>query len=305
VSFSPTDFADDTDYERYVLDLLGTHRVRPAEPSATYSIRGKAAGHDVAIQLGAVISGAGAREELRKSLQPLGFGATYKVLDMLVEHVLRANRAPAGRLTFEAKLAHVRSRPSVLPRPLDSRPDLSDRLAALYVGLVDARHAMTHRRASVVGEDVAIYDTARRQTDTLSSAEIMSFAAAVHATAELVIDRSDDTRRLAIVAWHLDQLQPRHGLPVLGVGDPTAAQRVLELDAQPIEDGRLRIDASRVRGTIESQPGQSFWDLRIYDGRGKVFVGRWDDLPDRDDADTFDFVPETLPEWLSEEIPSS
>lgn len=278
--------------------------MRPAEPGARYSVRGKAAGHDVAISVGSITRGGQALQEFRSSLQPLGFGAAYKVLDMLVEHVLRTNGA-TGWLGFKAKKANLGRHSHALPTPLDGRPDLWERLAVLYVRLVEPRHAVTHRRASAVGGDLAIYDDARRHTDTLGAAEITSFAAAVHATAELVIDVSDDTRRLDIVAWHLDQLHTRHGLPLLNAADTNAAQRLLELDAEQLADGRLRIDLERVRGTVASQTTPSFWDLRVYDGDRRVFVGRWEDVPDRDDASTFDFSRETPPEWLSEEIPSS
>lgn len=301
MNFAPADFAEDTDLERFVLDRLGTHRVRPVEPDAIHDIR--CAPGSVTIKVGAAVAGTGRREELRRALHPLGFGAAYKVLDMLVEHVLRANGASAGRLTFEKKTRALAKRPRMLPVPLGGRPDLWDRLSRLYVDLEQGRHAVTHRRAQVTAAgDLEIYDNARRLIDTIASADIGAFAAAVHAVAELVIDASDDHRRVSIAAWHLNALRARHGFPVLPASDPNAGARLLVMDLERLGGGRLRFDVDRARQTVDGQV-PSVWDLQLH-GDDRVFVGRWDDLPDQAGT-TVDFHPASPPKWLSEEIAST
>jgi hypothetical protein len=301
VAFTPVDFAEDTDFERFVLDRLGTHRVRPAEPDIIHDVRGVSGG--TTVMAGAAVAGAGLREELRRSLHPLGFGAAYKVLDMLVEHVLRANGTSAARLTFKEKKRALAKRPHVLPVPLDGHPDLWDRLSRLYVELQQGRHAVTHRRAQpTAAGDLEIYDGARRLIGTVASAEIEAFAAAVHAVAELVIDASDENRRVSIVAWHLNALRPRHGLPALPASDPNAGRRLLVMNLERLGDGRLRFDVDRARQAVDEQV-PSVWDLQLH-GDGRVFVGRWEDLPDTS-ATTVDFHPASPPKWLSEEIPST
>jgi hypothetical protein len=123
VAFSPKGFADDTDFERLVLDRLGTHRVRSSEPGAIHDIRGReSGGGSIIVKVGAAISGTQLREELRQSLRPLGFGAAYKVLDMLVEHVLRANGATASRLSFRLKTRALTNRPPNLLVPSQHAP---------------------------------------------------------------------------------------------------------------------------------------------------------------------------------------
>jgi hypothetical protein len=243
---------------------------------------------------------AGAREEFARSLRPLSFGAAYKVLDLLVEHVLIANgRPPDSVRRFDQKSAALAQRPANLPVPLDARPDLWDRLVALYKELLNARHAVTHRRAQATsGGDIEVYDDQGNRTDTVSSSEIHSFTAAVHAIAELVIDGQSDDRRLNIVAWHVNELQPRHKLQPIAVTDPAAGLRVLEMDLDELEDGSLRFDVPQAEKHIDSQPAAS-WDLRLYAGQ-RVFVGRWEDVTDRDAP--FDFHPASPPNWLSEEI---
>src|SRR4051812_4094466 len=133
--FSPANFADDTDFERLVLDRLGTYGVRPEKPGVAVDLRGEQAGGRGSMTgtVGGVVAGATRIDALLRSLRPLGFGAAYKVLDMLVEHVLRANGAGSGTLTFKAKKQLLRSRPATMPPPLDQHPELWDRLARLYV----------------------------------------------------------------------------------------------------------------------------------------------------------------------------
>jgi hypothetical protein len=52
---------------------------------------------------------------------------------------------------------------------------------------------------------------------------------------------------------------------------------------------------------IERQGEPSLWGLELYAG-GRLFVGRWEDVPDRS-ADTFEFDPAFPPPWLTEHLP--
>jgi hypothetical protein len=301
VTFSAKEYAEDTDLERFVIDRLGTHRVRFAEPTATHDIRGRVGGVGGAIyvKVGAVTTGSGARDELARSLRPLGFGAAYKVLDLLVEHVLRANGAGSGRLSFEKKVASLKRRPARLPVPFDAFPDLWDRLARTYAILQEARHAVTHRRAQASeAGDLEVYDNTPVLVDTVSSGEISAFAAAVHATAELVIEGSSDHRRLGIVTWHLNDLHLRHGLPRLPAINPNAYRRLLVMNLIEFDDGQLRFDAGLAKETVDGQE-PSLWDLQLHAGR-RVFVGHWEDVDDHENP--VDFHPASPPSWLSEEV---
>jgi hypothetical protein len=300
--FSRDGFADDTDYERFVLDRLGTHRVRVTEPSAIYDRRGMEAGAwNTTVTVGTAVAGTRPREELRQSLRPLGFGAAYKVLDMLVEHVLRANGAK-GRLEYEKKKSKITKRPVSLPTPLDAHPELWDRSAALYGEFLEARHAVTHRRAQVTATGDLEYREASQLEKTIPSTEIESFAAAVHALAELVIDARDDDRQVKIVTWHLNELRARHGLRLLPATDPNAHRRLLKMDIIGLDDGLFRFEVADARKTIDGQ-SPSLWDLRLY-VNDRVFVGRWEEMSDHS-ASVFDFHPASPPQWLSEEVPAT
>jgi hypothetical protein len=127
--------------------------------------------------------------------------------------------------------------------------------------------------------------------------ELRAFAAPVHALAEAVIDSDRDPRRMNIVAWHLNELSSRHGLPPLTATDPDAGRRLLIKDVVSLDDGKLRLDVARVREIAATQP-PGVWDLQLRAGE-RVFVARWEDVPHGVPAE-FDFHPASPPGWLSE-----
>jgi hypothetical protein len=197
----------------------------------------------------------------------------------------------------------VRTRPNNLPVPLDARPDLWDCVMIVYAAFKEARHAVTHRRAQVTrGGDLEVYDDAANRIDTVTSAEIAHFTAAVHALAEAVINGRNDRRQVKIVAHHLNALGTRHRMTVLPAIDPEGGRRQLRAELIELADGRLRFDVARARAAVEGQVAGAVWDLELYAGE-RIFVGQWEDVPDRD-AESVNFHPASTPAWLSEELPS-
>jgi hypothetical protein len=304
MAFNPSEFADDTEYERFALDRLGAHRVRIAKPGLIYHDEANPEGGrrgSMIVKGGTAVMGAQAREELRRSLRPLGFGAAYKILDMLVEHVLRANGVAGPRMGFAKKRNALSTRPATLPVPLDGHPELWDRMAKLYVAFEETRHGITHRRAQVTSSgDLEIYDNSRARIDTITTAEAAAFAAAVHLLAEVIIDVDGDPRRAAIVAWHVNTLASRHGLSQLPAADPEAGRRLLISDVIPLESGIVRFDVVRAHRIVKHQQPPSLWDLELRLG-DRVFVGRWEDVPTAA-GDHIDFHPASPPGWLSEQV---
>jgi hypothetical protein len=293
--FNPADFAADTEFERSVLDCLAILNIRVPEPKYIYSDKKGIIG-----KIGMAEEGTGPREELRVCVRPLLFVASYKVLDMLVEHVLKANTAPSGRLTFEWKRRNVASRPGMLPTPLNNYLTLWDCLVKLYEVFADARNAVTHRRFKVTGAGaLEVYDDSRNLVGMITSVENQSFSAGIHATAELVINGQSDRRRTNIAGFYLNTLQQRHGQPLLPATDPNAHRWRLEIGLAEVGDGRLRFDLASAREIIDRQPKPSLWDLRL-NGGGRVFVGFWEEVPD-DLASAVDFDPTMPPAWLSPE----
>jgi hypothetical protein len=228
----------------------------------------------------------------------LGFGAAYKILDLLVEHVLRANGSAAVR-TFSQKSRALGVRPRNLPVPLDDRPGLWDRIAATYVAF------QRPGTPSLTGRPKLRLPVTWRFTTTAAywwkgSAALSSpaFAAAVHALAEAVIDEDRDPRRLNLAAWQLNALGVRHGLSSLAATDPDAGRRLLRTELTELDSGLVHFNVARAREIVSGQP-PGVRDFELPAGR-RDFVGRWEDVPDGDDG--IDFHPASPPPWLSEQV---
>jgi len=117
-------FADDTAYERLVLSQLSdVVKIALGQGSATLDIRGP--NNLVAIGVHEVV-GAGAVQDALRPMQPLAFGAAYKILDLLVELVMDLNGPVTGRRTMKDKQAFARSPiRGPLPSPLGTaRPSI-------------------------------------------------------------------------------------------------------------------------------------------------------------------------------------
>lgn len=302
--FVRADFADDTDLERLTVARLGAAR---ADAEGTiYDLRGQKRSDPPRIERTLTASvGFDARQELRQSLQPVAFGAAYKIVDMLVEHVLRSGGA-SGRLRFAHKTQSLRARPASLPVPFASHDDLWDRVAKLYTAFQDARHALTHRRAGTgPSGELRVYDERGRQTDVISAFEMTSFAAAALGASELVVASSDNPRRIAELAWHLNQLRTRHGLSPLAGASLGQDLRLLKASLRPLDGGHWQLDVGHLREVIGHQPASAVWDLELYCNGARMFVARWEDVPDHEQAESVEFDGAVLPDWLTEEIPRS
>ena len=112
-------FDEDTAYERFVLDTIATAGEPPnPTPPPRDDLRG--GGLSMARSTSDWLAADSVAQAVG-SFRPLGFGAAYKVIDMLVELVMRVNREPCprGRWTFAEKQTYMTTRqPARLPIPL-------------------------------------------------------------------------------------------------------------------------------------------------------------------------------------------
>jgi hypothetical protein len=251
----------------------------------------------ISVKVGTAVSGQQAVDELRQELRPIAFAAAYKILDLLVEGVLRANGA-SRRLTFATKVQRLKARPASLPAPLDQHGGYWDRLAVLYASLNEVRHALIHRRAGWVGGVMEAYDDSGNLIDTITKDEAAAFIAGVHAVAELVTDGSADERRLFLAATQINALQQRHALGLLPVAPLGLVVRkaVVALDAT---EAGWRLDLAELKRTVDGQQ-PSFWDIEALAGP-HVLEGRWEDVPDINVA-TVEFPIAAPPSWLRERL---
>lgn len=138
----------------------------------------------------------------------------------------------------------------------------------------------------------------------ISPLEITSFAAAGLGSSDLVIASSEDPRRLAELAWHLNRLRARHGLTLLAGESQRDDLRLLKATLRALDGGHWQLDVGHLREVIGRQPSSAVWDLELY-GNGRLFVTRWEDVPDHERAESLEFDGSLLPDWLTEEIPRS
>lgn len=204
MTFNPINFAEDTSFERHILEILGNYRTQVDPPRNIYNNNG------ITGEIRTAEEGVRLREELRNSRHSLSFGAAYKVLDILIEHVVRANDPSIERLSFIDKNKTLETRPKILPPPLNSHLELWSRLAILYSVFQEARHAVVHRRCQLTNTgDLEIHDNQNKHTHTITSCKISFFVAAVHTVAGLLINAHSDNRRTKFATWYLNKLQSR------------------------------------------------------------------------------------------------
>ena len=121
---------------------------------------------------------------------------------------------------------------------------------------------------------------------------------AIHGLAELVIDASDDSRRVRIVSWHLNALHARHQGPPLPAINAAAGRRLLQMDLEPVAGG-VRFDVRLAREVVEGQQ-TAFWDLELHHA---AQVSRAFGTTCRTrTAPTLEFDPAMPPAWLTERV---
>src|SRR6266567_3381765 len=150
-----TEFADDTAFERYVLDratpLLprsqGTSVIELGEGNST----GVAVGAQPAmVHVGMTDSTGSTGDQLSiDDIHPLLFGAAWKMLDQLTELALenagvRHDRGHHYSITFKVGEA-ANGRVPPVP-PFDCHPDLWSTVMATYASADVLRNSLTHRR---------------------------------------------------------------------------------------------------------------------------------------------------------------
>lgn len=150
MSFSLREFDEDTSSELFVLSLLGSRRIRVPGTERVYHLEDNPRGgrsRSALVGIGAAGASPAAMSAYR-GLDAIAFLTAFKVLDLLVEHVLRANDGPTARPGFKTKIKWLQQNTArSLPTPLDVRRGVWDRLVVLFCELARLR-AWRHRASS-------------------------------------------------------------------------------------------------------------------------------------------------------------
>ena len=141
------DFLTDIAFERFALHEF-CHQPGQSSDLMMIDLRGPNRRLSSCVSSVAFASDSG---RLRSAMASLAFGAAWKVIDLMIEHVLIAASPPrSGRVTIKSKADFATNNRSDL---LVAVPhgDLVDRIAALYRATVELRHALTHRSVTYQG----------------------------------------------------------------------------------------------------------------------------------------------------------
>ena len=301
-----SDFGDDTEYERLVLDTIVVPSKAPAGAEfATCDIRGSGP-RNLAVGVHDSLS-AGAVESFAGRFRPLAFGAAYKIVDFLVEMTMRLNGEPSprGRWTFAEKAAYVRrGTPPQLPSPLDAAPSLWERAAQLYLGFGEHRHALAHRRARVdPSGDFTGSDRAGSPLVPITVAQQDAFSWFALVLANSVIAGHADQRQLNAIAWQADALAHHHGLAALGATQPASVIAKVTDDFLPMGPGSWKVDGVKLHAFLREQnrpPLDADVEYHASDG-GKhvVYLAHAYEVPDA----IVEIDETALPTWLRRTAP--
>ena len=293
------EFSDDTGYERLVLATMAGADQPP--PGAVFS-RDDLRGGQRHFERGLHDSlSAGRIADVLGRFRPLVFGAAYKVIDQLVEMVMRLNHepCPSGRWTFQGKQTYVRKGPGSLPAPLDRLLGHWSRVVALYERFAEHRHALVHRRAEVRADgSLTATDRSGSSLSPVSAAEQEAFAQLAQLLAATVMTGSADARLRNSLAWQLDALDCHHGLSLLGAQPPPDVIRQVVVDLEPLNAGRWRLDGANIHEHLRAQDEEPLnADLEAHaeeDGQEIIFDGHCFDVPEA----VVDFDEGHPPSWL-------
>lgn len=156
-------------------------------------------------------------------LSPLLFNAAYKILDMLMEWIIKENEVECG-WKFVEKIEKLDSIGStlVLPHPFVNEPAIFSKFIGLYKNLLRYRNALTH---GVWGKNQSgnlIFDfnkkNGRRVQGTIDFEQVIRFADCMSLTAREATNPSTDNNNILLsIKWCLDSLQAQHKQSLFGI----------------------------------------------------------------------------------------
>lgn len=156
-------------------------------------------------------------------LSPLLFNASYKILDMLMEWIIRENRGDCP-WRFSEKISLLEDSDSTffLPYPLGEDPSIFAYFERLYRNLSDLRNALTH---GVWGRNLSgnlEFNFKKRNRiiqQTIPFEQVIRFADCMSLCGREAICPSTQAKSniVSTLKWCLDELQSIHGLSKYGI----------------------------------------------------------------------------------------
>jgi len=283
------DFADDTAFERYVLQQAVPIVARDAgSTSAVYDVAADQISWNVVLHetVGMTLDEAVDRLGIR----PLCLGAAWKITDLLVEQALAASGVSPGhgqRWTIAEKINHAQNHRGQA-EPLSRDSDIWSRLMDAYAGMEQVRHSLVHRRADIdASNSITGVDQKGARLRPLTAVEQEDFCRAVLLAARYVMNGSMTNRERARLAWHLDGLSGVTGLGRLCTAKPS--DTVVKIEVRL--DGPL-VDWPKISARI-NQPADQLVDIDLVFTGGERVVVHLEDAP----TAPAEFDPRDPPHW--------
>ncbi len=284
-----TDFADDTAFERYVLDRATPLLPRPQGTSVIDLREAGSVGINVGrpaaiVRVGTADSAGSVGEQLSADdVRPLLFGAAWKVLDQLCEFTLEnagVSHDAGWRYTIAFKIREATNGRVPPVPPFDRRPDLWSAVMSTYGSTEVLRNSLVHRRL-VVDPSTGDISGAPGQSmpPSLTVDEQSAFCQVAVGAAEAVINGILPTRQADQLGWALDRLTSHHGRPSFGTSPVQGIIPRVVVRASPgVNDLSLDFGdlSSRARFAVQDV---SHYDIEIHLPDGRILAGPLEDAP--------------------------
>lgn len=307
MSTSLADFADDTAFERYVLDKAtplmprsesaavvelgdGSTSVAVGPPPITVHVSASDSAESIATEVST------------DDLRPLFFGAGWKVLDLLIELGLERMNVPHDRrndYSIKFKANEARSNSVQAIAPFVPRLGLWERICKIYSSTEELRHSLVHRRL-IVDPLTGDIRGARRPGGTvpqlLTASEQSAFCRVAAGAAQVVLAGRLTTREGSQLRWELDHLTVHHGQPALGASPVRGHIPLVVVRPSVGPSDQATLDFSGIQERARAAVGGvSHFDIEIRLPDGRALRGPLEDAP----HEVLTFSASSPPGWLN------
>ncbi len=246
--FSVAQFAQDSGFERYALDVLApaiipSHGLQIIDYLDQDRERPRIDAHVSPAPVRTVVRFGG--EPANIDVSPLVFGMAWKILDLIVEPLL-SPRADGKPPTIEAKVrTALNGLGATGTKPFHNEPELWKRVMQLYGKTVDLRHSIVHRHL-IVNDDGSLeasHDPAPLVPPTvMTPGQLAYFVRAVQGFYTALLKERLPVRERGNLGFLLDQLDDHHSCGPLG-GREVRRSVLVRVRPKPLPSGKFLFDA--------------------------------------------------------------
>jgi hypothetical protein len=203
---------------------------------------------------------------LKTKLLPLGFGAGWKIVDLMIEYeIALAGLTPSnGKLRIDTKKQYALNK-SIHGRSLQCEQQTWYCLLDLYANTVEHRHSLVHRTAQVDWASGVLHGSDRRTKQALvalTREEQLAFVNAAVLAAKGVLEGIISQRDEALLKHYLNQLTHHSKASVIsGASAPQAIAVKIPLET---DEHGLFVDLGMQLNKLTHQLPTCYFDVIIH-----------------------------------------